>query len=296
MSQVVSLNDPFMPGPSPVPDGVPGMPPLPGTEGGSMSIGQAAALMEKESASPVPVMDKPPMFHVELPAGWISPNGLLVQSAEVRELNGYAEERLSRLDMAKNVAQYVTELLMLGLVSIGSEPATREMVRNLLIGDRDALVLGIRKATYGDEIDFTLNCTTCDEESEIKVSIDDDIEVIKLDPPNERIFDVQLRNGSAKVMLLNGVAQEAFSENIGKKTQAEINTIMLAKSVVEINGNPVRGRDDPVRALSAGDRSTITDFIAERQPGPQFKEIKVPCATCGTEYPISLGLPSLFRF
>jgi hypothetical protein len=57
------------------------------------------------------------------------------------------------------------------------------------------------------------------------------------------------------------------------------------------------GRDEDVRRLSAADRGTLVDFIAEHQPGPQLnKEIEVFCATCGEKYPILLGLPNLFRF
>lgn len=286
MPGAIALNDPPMMGPPPGMPG-PGEPP---------SMDQAADLLRKATASSSPVIDPSPVTTVELPGGWISPAGVLVKTAEVKELNGFAEERLSRLDMNKNVASYVTELLLLGVVHIGDETPTRDLMKNLLIGDRDFLVLAIRQATYGNDVEFKLNCTACGEESDIRVEIDKDVEVVSMEDPLTRVFDVELRNGAAKVTLLTGVAQEAFSENIGKKTQAEINTTMLSKSVVEINGVPVRGKDNPVRALSAADRATITDFIADHQPGPQFKEIPVPCATCGEEYPISLGIPNLFRF
>ena len=286
MPGAIALNDPPMMGPPP------GME-MPGE---SPSMDQAADLLRKATAISTPEIEPAPVVTTELPGGWISPAGVLVKTAEVKELNGFAEERLSRLDMGKNVASYVTELLLLGVVRIGDEVPTRDLLKNLLIGDRDALVLAIRQATYGNDVEFKLDCTACGEESDIRVEIDKDVEVTFMEDPLVRVFDVELRNGAAKVTLLTGVAQEAFSENIGKKTQAEINTTMLAKSVVEINGVPVRGKDNPVRALSAADRSTLTEFIADHQPGPQFKEIPVPCATCGEEYPISLGLPNLFRF
>lgn len=235
---------------------------------------------------------------VELPAGWISPNGSVVKTALVRELNGYDEERLSRVNPVQNPAKFVTELLVLATDDLGGVKPTRTMLTELLLGDRDALVLGIRKATYGPKIDFKLSCDKCDNESDIVIDITDpeDIPVVLMEEPTQRTFEVKLRRGIAKVTLLTGGAQEVFSENIGKKTQAEVNSLMLAKSVIEIDGIATFGSEDSVRALSMSDRETIQEFLADHQPGPQFKSIWVPCATCGEKYSIGLGLSDMFRF
>lgn len=284
------------------PDGFLNTPPMmgppPGMPSEPMSTDKVDALIAKATATETPEMEEAPGVIVDLPAGYITPDGILVRHAQVRELNGYDEERLSRTDMMKNVASYITELLFLGVTDLGGEKPTKKMLQELLIGDRDALVLGIRQATYGNDVEFKLHCTACDSDSVVNVQIDEDVPVVFLDDPLVRRFEVALRRGgSATVHLLTGAAQEAFSEGIDKKTQAEINTVMLAKSVVAINGKPVGGRDDDVRRLSSADRLAITDFIAEHQPGPQLnKEIEVPCATCGAEYPVLLGLPNLFRF
>ena len=207
MPGAIALNDPPMMGPPP------GME-MPGE---SPSMDQAADLLRKATAISTPEIEPAPVVTTELPGGWISPAGVLVKTAEVKELNGFAEERLSRLDMGKNVASYVTELLLLGVVRIGDEVPTRDLLKNLLIGDRDALVLAIRQATYGNDVEFKLDCTACGEESDIRVEIDKDVEVTFMEDPLVRVFDVELRNGAAKVTLLTGVAQEAFSENIGKR-------------------------------------------------------------------------------
>jgi hypothetical protein len=279
----VDLNTPFMTEPP--------------SEMSPPSMDQATALLGKALETEVPLIEEVTVSTVELPAGYISSDGVLHQTAEVRELNGYAEEKLSRLSAENNTASYVTELLLAGVVRIGDENTTREMLKSLLIGDRDALVIAIRQVTYGNNLEFKLTCTSCKEASDVVIELDKDIEVRPLEDPMQRVFTVELRNGrTAKVGLLNGVAQEAFTKNFDKKTTAEINTAMLAKSVIEVNGLPVRGNEDTVRALSTADRTTLIEFIANNQPGPQFKEIEVPCANCGAEYPISLGLSDLFRF
>jgi hypothetical protein len=270
----------------------------PGMDPSQMTADAVGQVIEKATATPVPKMPDEGWTKVDLPAGYLTPEDLLVKEAFVRELNGYDEERLSRVDLGKNTAVYVTELLSLGVESLGGEKPSKDIIRRLLIGDREALVLGIRQATYGNEVDFKLSCAACEKDSSVIIFIDKDVPVTTLDDPLKREFDVPLRNGgTAKVRLLDGTAQEAFSEGLGKKTTPEINTIMLARSVIAVNGRPVMSREDDVRQLSSADRSTLAQFIAEHQPGPQLNEgVEVPCATCGEKYPILLGLNNLFRF
>lgn len=278
-------------------DSPPVLPPVFGKpQGEPPSPDEAAAALASLESSQVPVIDPSPETTVELPGGLIF-DGRLIQTATVRELNGWDEEKISRLDINKNMAVFVTELLMLGVEELAGGEPPKDMIRGLLMGDRDELLLGIRKASYGSEIEYKLTCSECEQESDIIVDIDEDIPRQKMVDPLTRVFDVPLRKGGvAHVQLLTGVAQEAFSENIGRKTQAEINTIMLAKSVLEINGVPTFGQEDEVRRLSAGDRAAVAKFLDEHRPGPQFNAIDVPCATCGTKYPIFVGMPNLFRF
>lgn len=271
--------------------------PLPGPAGPALTTEQVAQQVAQASgpAEP-PTLDEAPPGLVYLPGGFVR-DGELVVTAVVRELNGFDEERLSRLLAADNPAVYVTEMLSLAVEDLGGQKPSKEEIRSLLIGDRDQLWLGIRIATYGPEVEYTLTCADCDEKSLVTVDLNDDIPVRKLDDPLKREYEVELRNGVAKVKLLDGVAQEKYSTNLGKKTQAEINTIMLANSVLSINGLPTKGKEDAVRALSSQDRGTIMDFVIETQPGPQLgTEIEAHCSKCDAEYPIVLSPGSLFRF
>lgn len=288
-----ALNTPPMMPPVAPPPGMPGMPPGMGPSG-PLTAEQAAQVIDGVSAEPPKLTPSGEMV-VELPAGWVT-GTTLVNKATVRELNGYDEERLSRIDLNKNFAVFMTELVAMGVTDLGGQPPTKDVVRDLLVGDRDALMLGIRTATYGNEVEFKLHCDTCGNDSAVGIELDNDIESVQMEDPLVREFDIPLRHGHAKVALLNGRAQEAFAGDLFKKTQAEINTIVLAHSVMSINDEPVLGREDDVKRLSAADRATLADFMAEHQPGPKLTEpIQVHCATCGEEYPMTLGLPAMFR-
>ena len=279
-----------VPPPAPASD----LPPVPLN---ALTTDQVAQEMAKASgpAEP-PTLDEAPPGLVYLPGGLVR-DGELEVVAVVRELNGFDEERLSRLLAADNPAVYVTEMLSLAVEDIGGQKPSKEELRGLLIGDRDALWLGIRIVSYGADVEYTLTCAECDEKSTITIDLNDDIPVRKLEDPLKREYEVDLRNGVAKVKLLDGVAQEKYSTNLGKRTQAEINTIMLANSVLSINGLPTKGKEDAVRALSSQDRGTIMDFIIGTQPGPQMgTEIEAQCHKCDAKYPIVLSPGSLFRF
>jgi hypothetical protein len=262
---------------------------------------EAVGAMVAQS-SPPPQLDPSPRLDVELPAGWISPQGDLVRTARVRELTGYDEEFLSRLSTTQlnNPAVYVTELLALGVDDLGGDKPSKDVLRDLLIGDRDALMLGIRKASYGSFVKFDgYKCLnqSCAEELNVSVDIDDDVKTIMLDDPYTRTFTVELRNGSAEIVMVDGRMQEMFQAEINKRTPAEMTTLMLSRSIIAVRGKRPLDREEAVRQLSSGDRATLVDFLNAHQPGPKLGEpIYVNCPVCNTPFPIILGLGNLFRF
>jgi len=303
LAQAMSPQEGDFPVPTPGAPGGPGRFPTPPAQAAPapprpqepLRTDQVAATMPKDE---MPTLADPVSGRVELPAGWLRPDGLLITHGRVRELNGYDEEKLSRVMMQENPSVYFTEMLTLGVEDLGGEHPDKDILRSLLIGDRDALCIGIRMATYGREVEFNLDCTACDAKSIVTVDLIDDIPVKHLDDPTVRDFEVELQNGhSAKLVLLDGRAQEAITAGFEKRTNAEINSIMLSKSVIAIDGTPTNGKEDSVRRLSIRDRATLVDFVVEHQPGPEIsKEMDVHCSKCGAAYPISLGLPSIFRF
>ena len=103
-----------------------------------------------DSASPEPDPEIPPNDLVDLPGGIIRAD--VIRTAVVRELTGKDEEALARASQSLNPFHFVNTLLECGVVRFGQEDEseTRQLLKEALIGDRDALILGIRRATYGD--------------------------------------------------------------------------------------------------------------------------------------------------
>lgn len=276
------------------------------TQLGSSRISAAAAPEEANAAaaallgdSPEPftpvIMPEPVSGLVTLPGGVMLPEGGRVVEAEVRELTGADEEALSKSDGGTNFGRFIQITLQRGTLRIGDwEPPDRSLLDSLLLGDRDTLLLAIRKATYGNEMPHTARCLACGEVLDIVLDLNTDIPMKELENPENRRFTVPLRRGVAVVRLPTGADQNVVL-NMKGKTVPEMNTELLSRCVIEINGEPVASRPEPVRALGMADRQTLLTFFTDTQPGPKYEGVKVPCASCERDVPLNIDLADLFR-
>lgn len=251
-------------------------------------------LVSQEVVGSIPevVIPSLPDTTVTLAAGLIDPfEGTVSTTAEVRELNGADEEAIAKLS---DPGKALLAILERATVSIGEQPATKQLLGALLAGDREALLLAIRKATFGSEVEVSTVCDKCPELQTFKIDLDKDVEVKKLDDPiRDRRFTVELKAGLAKVNLPTGDVQTQII-NATDKNSAELDTMLLAACVTEIGDQPVLNANR-IRTLGITDRRLLLDEIAKRNPGPQLSEIKKACGTCGQEVYLPLTLAELFR-
>lgn len=229
--------------------------------------------------------------YVELPAGLYNPvTDELIRDAEVRELNGADEEALARI---KNDGKMLMTMLERGVVKIGDEPATPAVLDSLLIGDRDALLLGIRKATFGDDIELQVTCPWCEHGQEVTLSLEKDIPIRRHDDASERELEVETKQGTVDLQLPTGTTQKKIMA-AGDKTVAELNTLLLAGCVQSVDMAPVLG-PDAVRRFGIQDRAKLVDAIVKASPGPRLEEVSRTCASCEKEMDLPLTLSDLFR-
>lgn len=234
----------------------------------------------------------PSNTEVTLPGGFIDREGALVKYVEVRELNGVDEEAIAK---SGSIGRALMVMLQRGTVSIGMEQAKKEDLDNLLSGDRDAILIGIRRVTFGDTIEFNVVCPHCAAELEVTVDLSVDVPYRTLeDPINDRVFTYESeKHGIIEVSLPKGNTQRKLLENTDK-TVAELNTILLSGCVDTINGQPSLGASSVLK-LGMADREKIINKILEKNPGPRLGEVKTSCEACGEEVPMPLALADLFR-
>lgn len=227
---------------------------------------------------------------VSLPGGFLEASGELIKNAEVRELNGVDEEAIAN---ASSTGRALNLLLQRGLVKIGNREATRDDLEALLSGDRDAILLAIRKVTFGETVDYDVICPSCRSEHKVVIDLTKDVPVVGLDKPEDRTWTMDLKSGIITVALPTGVTQRKLLEN-SDKTSAELNTILLAGCVMKVNSEPSTGAATVLR-LGMADRAKIVTEIIERNPGPRLGEVKKACEACGEDISLPLSLVDLFR-
>lgn len=254
-------------------------------------VAQYAQELTKDSSPEVKTV-APSNSDVILPGGFIAKDGSLIKYAEVRELNGMDEEAVSK---SGTPGKALAAMLQRGVISIGANPAEKADLDQLLSGDRDALLIGIRRVTFGDTIEFNMLCPHCDTELEISVDLNKDIPIKTLDDPiNDRVFTyMSKKNGAIVVGLPNGITQKKLIEN-SDKTGSELNTILLSSCIKSVNGEPALGATTAL-SLGMADREGIINEIFKRTPGPRLGEVTTTCEACGEEVPAPLSLADLFR-
>jgi len=247
-------------------------------------------LAEKPKQVEVKIVS-PSETSVTLPGGFITDAGEIVTDAEVRELNGRDEEAISRTN---NIGKAFLTILQRGTVRVGDQQVTEEILNDMLSGDRDMLLLSIFKATFGSTPEVPAYCYTCKEQKQVNVDLDEDIPIRKLeDPIADRVFTVEGKKHEYTVQLPNGRTQRELMINVDK-TAAELNSILLEKTVMQIDGAPVLSKFQ-VQNIGLVDRKTLIQEINDRIPGPQFEPLKVTCPDCESEVTVPISLGTFFR-
>lgn len=249
------------------------------------------ASKEAKPQKPVASVVPPSDTVVTLPGGYVTADGEVISQAEVRELNGRDEEAIAK---ATTVGKVLTGILSRGTVKIGDLDATEEVLDQMFAGDRDALLLGIYKATFGADAELSAFCSGCEDYKAILIDVDEDIEVRKLsDPITDRRFVVKGKAHEYTVVLPNGKVQKELLLN-ADKTLAELTTLLLEGTVQEIDNARVFSKTQ-VQEIGLVDRRKIADELTTRAFGPQFEEVKATCPDCGGEVVAPINLGALFR-
>ncbi|MGW3153712.1 T4 family baseplate hub assembly chaperone [Streptomyces sp. NPDC001089] len=251
------------------------------------------ALLKEDRESGRPRIDAPGDTYVALERG-ILRDGTWYRDAQVRELTGYDEEAITAAGAGAAPQKVVETLLTRGVVSVGGEPVTRKLLGELLIGDRELLILGIRRVTFGNALEFErLPCSHCGDLVDLTVPLDA-IPRVHLDDPERTEYDVPLRGGATAIVRMpTGQDQDAVFQV--KNNRAKQDSEILSRCVlrlVQADGTEVR--KPLAQSISWGDRKTILRYLAATQPGPRLSDFSFTHETCGEEVELPINLATLF--
>lgn len=229
---------------------------------------------------------------VTLPGGCEHPEIGEIREAEVRGLTGRDEEAMAK---ANSVTDLREKILTCGVITLGGAQATTELLRWLSIGDRDYLLLQIRLATYGREVEFAVTCPQCSHNADIVCDLVDEVRIRETDFGMDRV--VELPSGAKARLRLPSGEEEVTSAKIIDKggTVAEANTSLIADCVYEVDGGGLwLGRESALN-MGVADRRAVIEAARDNQPGPDYSGIQHTCSACGYESALVVGLGDMFR-
>jgi len=213
--------------------------------------------------------------------GWILSGGdpsafRRCHSVVVRPLSGHEEEWLASNRRLPN-ALVVTRLLNSCVLRIDDEPAPKDLAQRMLVGDRDYLLLQLRRLTLGDRVRAVLNCPACG--SKMDADLDAASVPVESRPQAEVRHYIEVGARTVSFRLPIGADQEAVVDLDPDAAVAEL----LRRSILDDGGTP----------LSAAEQAVVIAAM-ERIAPEVFPELQLTCPECDHEFEMPFDIASFF--
>ena len=216
---------------------------------------------------------------------------------EIKPMTAREEDILtSRAYLKKGTV--ISELIRSCLIDKSVNPV------DLLVGDRNALMVAIRITGYGAQYDAEITCPEC----EVKTPQPFDlaalpIKRLQIDPVavGQNAFAFMLPYCKKKVVFrfLTGrdeeeiVATAEKQKKLGMNTDASVTTNLLY-SIMSIDGVDDRGKlAGFVRAMPARDSLALRNYIRDSEPGISMKQ-EVTCPSCNHSEEVTMPMGVTF--
>lgn len=230
-----------------------------------------------------------------LPGGYLDERGRLHREVRLAPLTGRDEEYLALGAPGDATASAVTGLLARCLARVGSvERVDAALVRELLVCDREYLVLRLRALTFGPEVEAVLKCggRECGQPMDVQFSLDD-LQVERR-AVGSRFFTAHLsspvfveRGGAreetrhVEFRLPTGADQEALAA-VFRADEARALRLLLARTIRRV-GTLTEVDEELVAGLPMSALEEIAGQM--RLLSPQIEiELDGACPECGTPF------------
>ena len=146
---------------------------------------------------------------VNLLGGLVLDDGRRLDRVGLRRLSGREEDWLARHGDISN-AGAITEMLAACLTHEDLSLSARQVARQLLVGDREYLMIQLRRLTLGDQIAAVYVCPAC--ACKMDVSLDLSETPVEYSPQSQSIYELQLAGDRiVRFRLPNGADQESVA-------------------------------------------------------------------------------------
>ncbi len=235
-------------------------------------------------------------IEVLLPTGFAVGNKWY-RNAGIRPLNGTDEETMREIAQVLLPVKRITILLTRCLTNLGPKTAINfDDVYSLTVGDRDALLLLLRRLIYGDKIQSVLTCpiVSCVKKMDLELTIGD-----ILVPPNQNAREVYERaiseNGTTynvKFRLPTGADQVEAAKLAFHDPDAASN-LMLLRCIQEVKREDakIRIKNNPPKVVA----EALPKIMTELDPQAEIL-LDMTCPSCNQSFTANFDIGDyLFR-
>jgi hypothetical protein len=237
---------------------------------------------------------------VRLPCGYLR-DGHLHRDAEIIPMTGLTRKAIAREDTRNNPIKVTDIILSHCLKRIGPHTSiTSKLLGDLVIGDRDFLILEIRRVSMGDVITANVECDSCKAKVEVRFNLNE-IEMVKMG--DEKDYPIQNGNLTMAVKgtrfeavcrFPKGVDQELIMPGAAKNPVAASYGLYVA-CLLEWNGQKGPFEASFFESLPLSDIDEFEEDFMAHQPGPIMKQ-EASCPQCGASIDFTFrGSDFLFR-
>jgi len=229
-----------------------------------------------------------------------SPDSLLYlrETLDIKAMTAKEEDILSSPALIKKGAT-ISELLKSCVVDKGMD------VDELLLGDRNALMVSIRITGYGHDYKSSIRCTHCSHINQRTINLSElPLKFLKINPieKGKNAFEYTLPVTKKNIIFKFTTGrdekdQHAAKEKMSKYFESDVTnnvTETLERVITSIDGitdkNKIRHF---VQYMPAFDSKSLRNYITANQPGIEMRH-KLVCDECSTKSDVSIPVTSEF--
>lgn len=217
-----------------------------------------------------------------------------VDTVEIKAMTAREEDILTNKALLKK-GTVLSELIKSCLINKAVNPT------ELLVGDRNALMVAIRITGYGHEYEGELTCNECDFKFTHKFNLAElPIRKLKIEPvtPGVNAFDFLLPFSKKRVQFkfLTGQDEEQITmtaekqKKLGLSSADAVVTTNLLHSVLSVEGVVDRSQIASfIRMMPARDSLAIRNYIKDNEPGIIMRQ-EATCTACGHSEEVSMPI------
>jgi hypothetical protein len=242
-----------------------------------------------------------PVESVPLPSlGKVYPEGSPLhgqETVEIRAMTAREEDILTSRALIKK-GTVITHLIQSCLTNKAID------VKNMISGDRNALMISLRITGYGQEYGVEVECPACSTRSKQEFDLAGlEVKTLDIDPvtpgTNEFEFVLPVTKKKVHFKFLTGADEEeiAIVQERKKKSGFQSDNLVTTRlmySIVSIDGITDKSKINGfIRNMPARDSLALRRFIDQNEPGIDMKSW-MSCQSCFTDSEVRLPLGATF--